>query len=486
MDKGFLSNLLKGMLSTSFGTGIVIFFHFLSVVLMTRLVSKEDLGLYFLASASINLLVNLGGLGLDLALVRFVSGVDAQVRRQTFASVIAVRALGLMTVGVVFYLAGELVLSFFDQRLDPYVFLIIVLFFVNSLRELFLHLIQGIQRFKQYAVVQILSASSRVILLIVLAGSLDLATLLHIDIVALCLSLLFELFVARDFLKGLSVRSLSREALGTVSRFSAPLYFNNLLTFAYNRSSVFLIGTFLTPISVAAYGIAQKIPDACMRLFRSFIVVYFPNVSELFAQDKRPAARKVMNHSLILTSTLIVFVVLITFLLREEIAVLMFSEEYAEISLALAFLMLNFSLHAISNVMGYSLVSAGNAMAPVRTNVVASAVNIGSGIVLIQRFGYMGAVYALLLMNITSQILYYLQLRRMGIAPRAFHYLRPFLLLAPAIGIDWLLGGRSFIVKALLIVFYVASSVLVIGEIRELFSSARGYVNRLRMHGESA
>ncbi len=167
---------------------------------------------------------------------------------------------------------------------------------------------------------------------------------------------------------------------------------------------------FLHPASVAAFEVALKIPDGFMRLFSSLIVVYFPSLSSLFAKGNRDDAHRMMNSFLVLLSTGIVFLVLVAFLFANEIVLASFSREYLEVSLAFAFLMLNFYLRAISNILGYSLVAAGNSSAPVKANIAASTVNIVGSLIMIRMFGYIGAVYSLLLMNITSQIIYKLLL----------------------------------------------------------------------------
>ena len=72
MDKGFISNLLKGLVSTSFGSMVTIVFHFVSIMLMTRYVPKEVVGMYFLALAVVQVLKIIGRLGLDLTLSKSV------------------------------------------------------------------------------------------------------------------------------------------------------------------------------------------------------------------------------------------------------------------------------------------------------------------------------------------------------------------------------------------------------------------------------
>jgi O-antigen/teichoic acid export membrane protein len=116
---------------------------------------------------------------------------------------------------------------------------------------------------------------------------------------------------------------------------------NSLLALVFDRSSTFLIGALLNPVSVAAFEVALKIPDGFMRLFNSFIIVYFPTLSNLFAKGNRDDAHKMMNSSLILLSTGINFLVLVSFLFADKIVRCYFQKILGSLT-GFALLMLSF------------------------------------------------------------------------------------------------------------------------------------------------
>ena len=101
-------------------------------------------------------------------------------------------------------------------------------------------------------------------------------------------------------------------------------------------------------------------------------------------------------------------------------------------------------------------------------------------------FGYIGAVYSLLLMNLTSQVIYGVLLKRVDLAPRLLEYLKPVFLLAIALGVYWLFGADSTLLKLLLVGFYIAGSLLFIEEIKGVLHTAMKYVFRPRARSESA
>ena len=74
--------------------------------------------------------------------------------------------------------------------------------------------------------------------------------------------------------------------------------------------------------------------------------------------------------------------------------------------------------------MGYSFTPAGYSSVPVRISSVGAVISIGLAFLFVPIYGYMGAVYALLIMNLVSTFLFYLSLVKYGINPRAKSFLK--------------------------------------------------------------
>jgi O-antigen/teichoic acid export membrane protein len=486
MDRSFIKNFVKGFTSTSVGGVIAVGFHFVSIMLMTRQVEKESLGVYFLFVAVVSYLNILGGFGLNLTLVKFVSTEDGRTQKDVLATTIFLRVVALVVTGTIFYLTSRLVLPLFDQRLVQYVGLLVVMFVLTNIEEFFLYLMQGRQQFVGYAGLQILSAFVRVVLLFVFRDRLDFQFLIKIEIAALVKAIVIQLVVTRKLMRGIGLRNILPATIKSTAKFSAPLYMNNILTVIYDRSSTLLIGALLNPVSVAAFEIALKVPDGLMRLFNSFIVVYFPGLSKLFAQGDREGARKFMNNSLVLMSAAILFAALVAFLFGEQIVVLLFSTEYREVALAFALLVVNFFLRAIANIMGYSLVSAGHSAAPIRANIVSIAVNIGSCLVLIPRVGYIGAVYSLILMNITSQVLYLFQLSRFELKPAIGNYFKPVLIFSAILAVYLAIGSENILLKVMFLAMDGLLSWLFIPEIQKFIRGGLALIKKRHAKVEPA
>ena len=170
--------------------------------------------------------------------------------------------------------------------------------------------------------------------------------------------------------------------------FCYPIYLNDILTVLHGKISVFIIGVYLSPISVAYYEIADKIPQAFLRVFSSFVVVYFPSLSELLSNKKLDDAEDLINKSLIIFSSGIIFFVLLAYLFNEEIIATIFSEKFINSSLVFSLLMFSFYLKGISNLMGYSLLSAGFSKVSFKVNSISCAANIFLSLILIKKLPF--------------------------------------------------------------------------------------------------
>ena len=119
-----------------------------------------------------------------------------------------------------------------------------------------------------------------------------------------------------------------------------------------------------------------------------------------------------------------VFLVSFSFLFRNELTVLLFSPRYAGVSLAFALLMLNFLMSGLNSLMGYAFTSAGHSSVPVRISSVGAVISIGLAFLFVPIYGYMGAVYALLAMNIVSIFLNYSFMVKYSINPLIMRFTR--------------------------------------------------------------
>lgn len=466
MDKNFVSRFLKGSVSASTGTIATVVFHFLSITIMTRSVEQKTLGLYFLILATAMFFKIISNLGMDLTLVKFLSDENNDTS-QTISSIIWSRLLIVSLFGFVVYLGGDFILPLLGEGMEPFVLYIPYIFIGHSIRELFLHLMQGLQQFKNYALVQVISAILKFSLVFIFLRQLNLETLLYIEMAMLGSSIFLQLWMIPFRKLGMAWQNFNRTTLRQVFTFGMPLYYTSILTIGYSKSSVFLINYFLDPLSIALYEVALKIPEGVTRIFRSFITVYFPSISTLFSQGKKREAVKVMNKSISYFSLLCTLMCVGAFLFSREIVTFLFSEQYSNVGFAFAMLMVGVYLRVTANTLGYSLVSAGYPTTSSKVNTISVIVFLTSSVLLIPRVGYLGAVFATIIMNSSAILCYYLYLLRADLAPSPMGFVRPTVVGVGVLTVYLLLPEPHFLVKVLYFLGAVGLTAVFVPDFRE-------------------
>ena len=482
MDNKFINKFLKGSAFSSVGTLFTIVFHFLSIKILAEGMPREAFGLYSIVIVVSHGFQILGGLGLNLTLVKNLSGEIEGDNKAVVTSIFLARIVQLIFIGLLVFAFGHLVLPRFFEGLDrEYIIYIPLIFGLASIRDLLFHMLQGLQQFNKYAFINIFSSLVRfcAILYFYSVDRLTVQQMIWVEVIVYSVSLGI-LLLAAPIVSYFTTR-FDIATFKKIFSFGGPLYANDMLTYIYNRISVLLIGGLLTPVSVALYEIASKIPEGMGRLFNSLIVVYFPSMSELLGKNQLDEGERFMNRGLILTSTGLAFASLVTFLFREEIVILVFAEQYLDAALALALLMVSFSLNAVARLMGYTVVAAGHSSVPVRINVISSVMNVIGCLVLIPRFGYIGAVYSLIVMTIISQTLNaYFLVRKAQLRPQMWNISKASLFMIVLLAAYVLWGNESLWVRFATILVYIAICWFIIPEVKKSMQYASKYATGLK------
>ena len=231
-----------------------------------------------------------------------------------------------------------------------------------------------------------------------------------------------------------------------------PIYFNNLFSAIHRRFTLLLVGLLLSTLSVAYFDVGNKIPIAIRKAFNSFVLVYFPSLSKLFSKGDNEDAVSLINKSLASLSFILSFCVLVAFLFRTEIITLLFSDKYLDSSMVFSVLMFNLSLSVIATVLGYSNLSAGYPKVPMKVNFFVGILSLLGSFLLIPEFGFIGAAYSLIVMNIVAQLLYVFYLNKVSVKIRVLNYIKPILILLFTAGIYTTIGTDLVINRILSLV----------------------------------
>lgn len=470
MDSSFKRNFIKGSAATSVGTVVSMIFQFLSIVIITRHVTKEEFGIYVLILVIATFLDTFSSLALEQSLVKFITSADDSERKSAFAPIILIRIALLVIAIILVVLFNNSLMQLFDFKATEFLYVIIILFILSSLRGLFYNLLQGLNLFKKYALVQTITSIIRVVLLfiIVYLHELTLKNVLLVEIVAVAFTVLLQ-FAAIPY-KEVFDWNFNSTFIKKIIRFSVPLYLSGISYFIQTQVNIFIISAYLTPVSIAEYDVAGKIPQASTKGFQSFIIVFFPNLSRLLSRGERDAALRLMNKSLFTFSIAINILLLGSFLFNKEIILLLFSDKYLDSSWAFSLLMVTFYLSSMSNIMGYSLVSAGLPSTTLKVNIAAGAINLIGAFIMVPIWGYLGAVYSVLLTGLASLLFHYIYLNKYDMQTELLSLIKPGLITIVVLLIYYQFIPDNIIFKNILLLVYFTAIYFLLPEAKHVFN----------------
>jgi len=308
--------------------------------------------------------------------------------------------------------------------------------------------------------------------------------LVYARVIALAVALVYQTFVLPMRHRCVFDTALLREMF----KFGFPLGLNNILYFVFTKFDALLLGAMLSPVGVAYYGTATRIPDASRRMFESFRTVYFPNMAELFVARKKQEAEALLNNSLRIVSFLTIFITLVSVLFRERIVVFLFTAQYLDCAPVLAVLMVALSIGLVGNILGTSLVSAGYPKLPVVINIADTSVNVLANLMLIPVMGVMGAACAALLARAVTNPLNVWFLKKSGINVMISEYLKPFAIFAVCLMIQLVVGSHNILFYLCIIGLYVVLSqlfsVVSLNEVRFILRELRLYPTDVAAAGD--
>lgn len=415
--------IVKGSFYTSLGQLISITFLFISTAILARFIPSKDLGLFFILLSISALLEMFTSIGLEPTLIKFQSQINIAEKDIVFYRLLTLRIYTQLIISAFYLIIILLLGNVIEEDWFLYNYYILILFNLSSIRNFLNAYLQSNKLFKSLTFVQLVQTLSKVLayLFFTIFGSLSISNLMAIEIGSILISFIFQMNIFSNKIK---IYPLNFEYIKKTISFSIPLYLNNFLHVFSARMNNFIIAYFTGLSSVASYEISRKIPDAFNRLSSSLTLVYYPYIAELLSKKNLELAENILNSYLRFLFLLYTPGLVIFYLFKEDIIYIIFSANYTNISLGVFILLIAYIFSFTSSIMGYTLVATGNSIFSFRINLTRTIMSLLFSIPLIYFYGYMGAIYSLLLSNIYSFSLSIIYLKRVRLKVNSFALLR--------------------------------------------------------------
>ncbi|HEX2105333.1 MAG TPA: flippase [Solirubrobacteraceae bacterium] len=383
-------------------TSVVV--NFATQVLIVRYLSKADFGVFAYGLALVSMGQSVAVLGLDKAVSRFLPIYDEQRAHDKLLGALllvlaTIVALGAAIVALVFGLYGLLGGPVAEGGTAVTVlFILILLAPVQALDDILMSTFAVFTKpraifFRKYVLAPGLRLTA---ILVVIAGQSDVRGLAVGYVAAGALgvtaygAMLIRTLRAQGILGAVPVRSVrvpAREIYG----FALPLLAVDLMFVIMNGSNVIMLGHFGDASDVADYRVVQPAAHLNVLVMTSFTLLFTPMAARLFARDDREGIQELYWRTAVWIAVFSFPVFAATFALSHTLTVAMFGERYASSATILSLLSLGYYFSAALGFNGLTLRVYGLVRYSVVIAVLAAIANVALNLVLIPRYGALGA-----------------------------------------------------------------------------------------------
>jgi len=389
-------------------------------VLIVRYLSTSDYGAWAYALSIVTFLQTLAPLGLDRATSRFIPIYhEKHEYNKVFGTMLLVvgtiLAVGFIFVAAFYGFPGEFSQLVRDEK-QPLA-LLFILIFLAPLEALEAMLVDLFACFSNPRAIflrrYVLAPSLRLCVILLLMLQKSGAELLAYGYVAAsALGLLVYGWVLLRMLRrdGLLEKFHLRQVqvpAREVFSFTIPLLTSDLVTVTMHTSAVLLLGYFYDLSAVAFFRVALPLALYNKLVMNSFATLYKPAAARLFARNDYQAINRLYWNSAVWIAALSFPIFAVTFSLAKPLTVYVYGARYVPSASILALLSLGYYFDAALGNNGLTLKVLGKIRYVVTINVLICVASLGLHLLLIPRYGALGAAIStaasVILYNVLKQ-----------------------------------------------------------------------------------
>ncbi|MFC1844172.1 flippase [Thermodesulfobacteriota bacterium] len=317
--------------------------------LLSRLLTPEEFGAYFLTFSFATVSMLLARLGLGAAVVRLIAesiGLNNLGRARAIIKKIFILAtIGILLVCTIIamgfgqWLSLELMKS---SLMYSVIGLVPILIAINTYRSLIAETFRGFHDIKFASIFNglissIFSALFFAVLWIVWGHS-NLKEILLLSIVAGAMSTLMSFFVLTRKIQ--TLENDGKVRIKEILAISSPLLVVNLALYVFTQADIWVIGAFRSQEDVAVYGAAVRLVQLVAMPLLIVNSVVPPVIAELFAQGKKEELEKILQKTASIACLPTFVILVIYFLFSGPILSLVYGDFYyqgASVILILSF-----------------------------------------------------------------------------------------------------------------------------------------------------
>ncbi len=404
---GFEHNILfvaEGGGVTFGGKMVLSVVRLVTAIILARLLGADQYGLYRLTLSVANIAVVLAVFGLDTALLRYIA---IQVGRGDERGVWGTLQIGLGLTTLLSVLTGTLLYAFAFQIADHLfgepriVFLLKIASLIIpflTLSEVLVWALRGFRRMDRPAIAQFVAQP--IVRLLLVLGLLwtDFDAVLAIitfGLADLAASLLLLYYLNQEFSLIRSFRQASHE-LREILNFSIPVWLSEMMFKFQGNLQTLLIGSLGTVVGVGIFSVANQISLVSGEFSSSLNISAKPVIAELYDRGDLKQLGRIYQatNKWVVMFQMPVFLIMVLF---PAALLSIFGESFTDGAAALVVLAVAGLIRVGTGMGGIIIDMTGHTRLKLVNSIVRLVVYIGFNLLLIPRWGVMGAAAAILI-----------------------------------------------------------------------------------------
>ncbi|MDD3002873.1 MAG: oligosaccharide flippase family protein [Candidatus Shapirobacteria bacterium] len=387
--------------------GITVLISLITTGLLTRKLGADVYGSYILVTSILLLLDSISDFGTKVIGVKEASGKEGKERNQLFMQVTWAR---LLTTLIAFILGIILIFSWGGFALiKSEVFVALIMIWFTSVAGSLEIIFQTELRMDLKVLIDIIFPLLFLIILLVWHDPISLMWVFGVYLAARILSLSIGWKLLKKVLSGFKLEILNKKFVLSFLKESWPMGVYMLIFTGYDRAiDSLMIDKFIGIKEVAFYGLAYKIYSNMVQPAYFFVNSVFPVFS-----GKSENKRSLFKWSTLIVLGSLVIIIPLAYLLAPLMIQILAGSGYESSVIVLRILLIPLFFSYINHLFGFTLIAKGGQKQILILGLITLVVNFTGNLLVIPRFGIVGAAWVTGLSEAVACGLTILALKRM-------------------------------------------------------------------------
>jgi O-antigen/teichoic acid export membrane protein len=407
----------KGGFNLFWGLAASTIISALGIIIVARLLSPSEYGIYTIALTAPNLIMIFRDWGINSAMIKYIAQYNSENKLANIKSILVSGAIFEIVLGLSLSILSLLMSGFFAtsvfQRpnIKPLIEIASFTILGGALVTAAQSVLIGIEKMGLNSFTMILQSCLKVFLMpfLIILGlgtfGATLGTTIALLIAGL-ISILILLSLYKKLQKPNGDRLKIVEDIKTMFKYGLPLSISGIIGGFLTQFYNFLMAIYATDLMIGNYSVATNFAVLITFFATPISTMLFPAFSKLDSQKEKETLRNVFQFSVKYAALLVVPAATAIITLSQPAISTLFGEKYNDAPLFLALIAISYLYSAFGNLsLGNLINGQGKTKVNLLLTLVTSAIGFPLSLLLIPRFGIIGLIMTTITAGIPSLIM---------------------------------------------------------------------------------